>query len=129
MWLFLAACETLDAPATTSTAPHERADTKTIELTDATLVPFPALASAARLPTADAMRGDLHARGIDELHARVHLCVHATGTIAEAKVAEGSGVPAFDAAIERDLVAWRYTSFRAPDTVRVCESVTVRYVL
>jgi outer membrane biosynthesis protein TonB len=127
--IMLAGCELASAPALApnpSTATRAAATAQDVEAAPAE---FPARRSAARLPTADALRADLHARGLSRLAARLRLCVNGRGEIAEVRLDEGSGVAGFDAAVAVDVARWRYEPFRAPDGVRVCEPVTIRYLL
>jgi len=122
--LLLCACELATEPAAPST-PLAAARSRTlahVDDGDAALASFPARRSLARLPRAD--RLGLHAA----LTARLRLCVNARGEVSDVRLDEPSGVASFDAAALADVAAWRYEPFPAPDHVRVCEPVTLRYI-
>jgi TonB family protein len=122
--LVLGACELATEPAAPTT-PLAAARSRTVahgDDVDAAVAPFPVRRSLARLPRAE--RLGLHAA----LTARLRMCVNARGEVSDVRVDEPSGVARFDAAALADVAAWRYEPFHAPDRVRVCEPVTIRYV-
>jgi TonB family protein len=106
--LFLAACNVASSPGleptTGASSPVPALAIKQLGDTAA----FPALASEARLPTADHMRVPLLAEGHEQLTSMVRVCVKSDGSTADVKLTHSSGVPSLDRAILRDVATWKY---------------------
>jgi hypothetical protein len=128
MIVVVAACEIAGAPSLAPGAPRGPAAAHAEEL-DAAPADFPALRSPARLPRADVLSAEVRARGRAQVSVRLRVCVNARGAVVELRLDERSGLAGLDAAIAADVAGWRYEPFRAPADVRVCEPVTIRYLL
>jgi len=88
---------------------------------------FPTRISEERLPTADRMRDALRATGHEKLTAQVRLCIAPDGTTSSVQLDKTTGVADLDSAIVHDIGEWRYESYVAPASIRVCKPVTLTY--
>jgi len=87
---------------------------------------FPALQSAADLPSAARLERELLAQH-DAFPLGVKVCVGPDGGVTGVEIARSSGSAALDEAALRDISSWRYESFRAPAQVRVCKPIALTY--
>jgi TonB family protein len=88
---------------------------------------FPALADTPTLPGVDPI--GLHVEktlGADP-RATVGICVGPTGAVDDVRVLRGSGMAAFDHAVEHDVRAWRFAA-PAPGAP-ACQAATIVYRL
>jgi TonB family protein len=82
-----------------------------------------------RLPDANRMQRQIRDQLGDRAVATVALCVVPSGKVASVELLQSSTMPAFDAAVLRDAARWETAATPGPDTVQMCQHVTIDYRL
>lgn len=98
-----------------------------VEPTQGSGTQFPGRISAAALPGADRLAHRIHAEHNGAIAAQVRLCVAPSGDVDQVDMVASSGMAEFDAAVVDGVGAWQYAAYPAPESIRVCENVTVAY--
>jgi TonB family protein len=81
----------------------------------------------SQTPQVDRFVNMMRTRIADRISVEVELCVSPTGEVARVTVHRGSGYAALDAALARDLAAWRFEAMPGPTSVRMCTRTTLVY--
>ena len=79
------------------------------------------------LPSVDRIGREVRGTLGDVARAQLELCVSSAGNVTTASLVEGSGFADFDAALLRDVGAWRFSTMAGPATLQTCERAKVSY--